>query len=580
MPEAVEETIFRVGELVSWESPSGRNQKIEVKTLKVDIENFNGAKNVHFEYDPSATTLVAGRNYAGKTSTFLALQSLLSGNKTPTKRAIKEAKTLVTYGAEQATATISGDKREVNRTIVWKGEECLVSCNGINLSPYAVGLVRLGELDKKPRADALIELLAANVLEHDLVDAWPDSIGKEVFEAYWKIIKKDGWEKAAKKAQEDGVYNKRRFAEITKRAWSDGMIDKWMPKPEREKYLKLDPKTLNSSVKESVKALENAIRAEAVALYDMDKLREQAAAAEKRKEEADQIAKECSQLKNPRLAIVSYHSAHACPECGVMLRADGQGNLKRESEVSGPQLDPEELNNFYIKEADLKLAYENALKAYEEAMEAGRKIAKAASLPKGLKSQHSSEAAGLALQKAEELRDKRENIALVEELDQAVRDSIAVGKLLAPDGIRQKKLADKIKTLNGVLENIAESIGWPVVRIEPESLEIYYGDRKREEYVISESEIMRTDLMLQIMATWTDGGQFIMFERAEVLDPIGRAELFKFLAKNPDCGAVVFMTAGRPDQVPNLEAKGVGKTYWLEGGTISPITSLEKEAAI
>jgi hypothetical protein len=45
-----------------------------------------------------------------------------------------------------------------------------------------------------------------------------------------------------------------------------------------------------------------------------------------------------------------------------------------------------------------------------------------------------------------------------------------------------------------------------------------------------------------------------------------------------ELAGIVCMTASRREQVPDIERAGVGRSYWLQNGVLSPLTNEQRAA--
>lgn len=148
-----------------------------------------------------------------------------------------------------------------------------------------------------------------------------------------------------------------------------------------------------------------------------------------------------------------------------------------------------------------------------------------------------------------------------------------IAKHLAPDGLPAELLATAIRPFNRLLLDYAQLADWPRVTlnddmaIEAEGLP--YA-------LLSESEQWRCDAVLNLAIAHFSGARFALFDRFDVLDIEGRAQLFNWLSLLANerifDSVLVFGTLkAKPQDEP-----GFLRAYWLEAGQVGKQT---KEAA-
>ena len=147
-------------------------------------------------------------------------------------------------------------------------------------------------------------------------------------------------------------------------------------------------------------------------------------------------------------------------------------------------------------------------------------------------------------------------------------------KILAPDGLRRRKLAGKLDEFNVLLNAISTTAAWPVVRID-EKLDCHYGTRPI--WGASKSGQWRARTVIQIAMAQIDKSVAVILDEADMLDSRGRNGLFKALegasavgdAIAGGLGAIVCMTFSKREQMPDLAKAGLGHSYWIEDGILA-----------
>ena len=145
--------------------------------------------------------------------------------------------------------------------------------------------------------------------------------------------------------------------------------------------------------------------------------------------------------------------------------------------------------------------------------------------------------------------------------------------LLAPTGVRQQKLAEKVGEFNGNLKGLCKLAGWKLVELDAETLTMSYGGYQYR--WLSDGAKYRVRTILQIAMAQMDGSDLFICDGADILDsgpPLngvtrGRPGLFKLLI-GLGLPALVLMTAKGKEEVPDLTKVGVS-SYWIEEGTVN-----------
>ena len=150
-------------------------------------------------------------------------------------------------------------------------------------------------------------------------------------------------------------------------------------------------------------------------------------------------------------------------------------------------------------------------------------------------------------------------------------DLVKNGKLLlvlAPDGLRKRKLADKLEAFNIRLMDLSTVSGWQQVFID-ENLDCNYGSRPL--WAASKSGQWRARAIIQVAMAQMDGSAAVILDEADMLDTQGRNGLFKMLGSS-ELLALVCMTFSSRDKVPNLRLAQLGVSYWIENGVADELT--------
>jgi hypothetical protein len=157
-------------------------------------------------------------------------------------------------------------------------------------------------------------------------------------------------------------------------------------------------------------------------------------------------------------------------------------------------------------------------------------------------------------------RQKRD----ADELQQKIAGNDLVLDILAPEGLRARKLARVIELFNvaqlGRLSLAAG--GWNQVTLDAD-MTLAYGGRPYP--LLSTSEQYRVNLVLQVALAHLDKSAMVVIDAADVLDGTTRSGLFALL-EEAGLPALICLTLTRRDQMPALDELGCGASYWLDSG--------------
>jgi hypothetical protein len=177
-----------------------------------------------------------------------------------------------------------------------------------------------------------------------------------------------------------------------------------------------------------------------------------------------------------------------------------------------------------------------------------------------------------AQQRLTGFRQKRD----ADDLHDKIMTNNAVIDILAPDGLRAKKLGHVIELFNEAqLGPLSLAAGWNQVAVDA-AMTIAYGGRPYA--LLSTSEQYRVRATLQVAMARLDGSAMVVLDAADVLDGPTRSGLFDLLDE-AGLPALVCLTLTRREQVPDLAADGLGISYWLESGVAQPLYEPEEAAA-
>lgn len=147
-------------------------------------------------------------------------------------------------------------------------------------------------------------------------------------------------------------------------------------------------------------------------------------------------------------------------------------------------------------------------------------------------------------------------------------------EVLAPTGLRQKKLVEAIAAFNTLLEGICEGAGFDPVVLHQDLTATYAG---RSYFLSSASQQWRCRVAVQIATAVKEEAPLTIIDGADILDGEAREGFLHALIQiakpvaeaGVDMKFLVAMTLPRQESMPPLGKINKGNSYWMEAGTIA-----------
>ncbi len=542
--------------------------------------------------------LVGGDNAAGKSS-FLQACAAAALSAGIMRGVTKKADThrTVRRQAESRTGAATLEWAEGSRRISWPGPEIETTGNGDLMvfgSPLAIGAARLMDLSTDKRIAALAERLQTEPTEDDIRDwlmkekACTEKRAGEIAKEMAKRVATSGWDAVEKTAKERATKVKGAWEEVAREKWGEVKAASWAP----DGLLKNEPYVLDTEaevlvgLQDKLKTLTSSGAATEAQIADA---RAAASLATVLRQGADTTRSHLANLTATREALRAELDALpkpdggraplACPHCDgalhVTIGADrlpvvtvapdplsGEENGARQAAITEKagainaislQIDQAERK---LKEDDAKVAVaaaaEDRLAKLEQAERIDPKVL--AEAQAAVKTQETKTRAVERLTRANALFTDW----------QSQQPAIAA---LAPDGVRNTVLAQKLEGFNLQLSKLSAAAKWPAVKMLPTG-DAMFGESAYAE--MSESERWRTDLVLMLALAQREGSKLVLVDRVDVLTPDQRPALMVLL-RHVGIPALAAMSARDADSMPKLEKAGFGRCAWMEAGTLRMI---------
>lgn len=555
--------------------------------IEAKVRDFRGIERADIDVAPIA--LVGGRNASGKTSLAQAIACVLTGETLPVAGVTKgSAGVMVRVGRDAAAATVQSESGTAR--VDWPACTRRTEKQPPEASVYAAGLKSVVDRDVD-RVAVLSTYLHSAPTRDDLALELADHprLGTaEVTAAVWDLIQvRGGWDGALAERREKGAELKGRWRQATGQNYGSRIAAAYRSDLDDERR---PTEVLAAEAADARKAYETAVGNSAVSGQNRRRLEDMAAsvdgcatalrqaeenwaAADKALETALDARAECAPATAGGVEV-------PCPHCGALVVVVRRNLVETVLEkATAAVIDEAELTRrrLAIAGADGLVARrrgelgnatrqrgdaEHALKAAQEArttLETAPAVQDSANL----------EGARAALEEAErrlaDVRTKREADAIAAR----IADNDLLLGILAPDGLRARKLTQTLDAFNSTrLAPLTSAAGWGAVTIDP-NLEITY--RGRHYGLLSASEQFRVRVILQIAMAQLDGSAIVIIDGADILDGGGRQELFAMLFE-AGMPAIVTMTLPNRDRLPELAESGHGRSFWLDRGNLAPLT--------
>ena len=563
--------------------------------ISVTVENFRGIAAASVECAPVA--LIAGLNAVGKSSLAQATGAALTGEVLPFEGLTRGgASHLVRAGASVGRTVLAGPDG-VTR-VVWPEARMTSDGKPPGATMIAAGLLSIAELPLRERARVLAELLHADPDRDDLAAALAMAqFDPAAVDPIWQLIEDHGWDTAHLKRRDRGAELKGQWRQVTGATYGSRVGAAWRSDLDAGEAQLSEA---DGAVHRARQEQQNAIAAAAVSADEKRRLEVEAAEldarqgvfgrAEARVGELTRVydAAVAERWKLPTAGAQQQRSM-PCPYCGepIIINQVSLVETRIEKATAPTGGDPgwAKAQREATASADGAVAHAN-----DELMQARAMVTRARSLieqaeqaqqrlaewPRAVETRTDERAAAQRVAQAEQhlalLKQKHD----ADDIHRRIETNERVIELLAPDGLRAKKLARVIEAfVETQLRPLSEAAGWQAVGIDTDT-HITYGGRPYP--LLSSSEQYRVRSTLQLAMASIDGSAMVVLDGADILDAPSRPGLFAMIDKT-QTHALVCMTLPRREMVPDLAQWGMGRSYWLAGGSVELLSSPAGKAA-
>lgn len=550
--------------------------------MQITIENFCGIKSAAFEL--TKQVLIAGDNAAGKSSIAKAVAAALSGSVVPVPGVLKNmAGMLVRSGAAKGSVLIQAAEGEAQ--VEWPRATLKTKGTPPAASVTAVGLESLVAVTPKERAAMLVDLLQAVPTRDDLAAYLkPHGVNDDTIGNLWEVISRNGWDAACNQAKETGARLKGQWEITAGDRYGSKKAEAFTPSEWEPELAGASEDALKAAVTDARDALDGMIAITAVddaeqqrlqALADqVPELQEAVDKADGALAQANAVVSEIRGRLNAMPDPSKPPAVAACPHCGEGVKVVNATTLEKPREFTQQDSD-----QYAAIKAELESATVNAdamraeLLDKQVALRASKQAA--ASLQQstaGNATQQQVDGARNALALAERRLNAFVTKTKADRISGAIQQNLNIVAALDMAGVRQQKLGGCVQAfLSEEVNPLAQVAGWHPVGIDGD-MAITYGERAWS--LLSESEKYRVRVLLQVAIAIRDRSAAVVIDAADILGKAGRNGLIKLLraAKVP---ALVCMTINAVNEVPDLNAAGIGASYWIEESVLGRLDAMK-----
>lgn len=557
--------------------------------MKAEIRDYRRLERADLDLS-LPLTLIGAKNENGKSSLAQALGAGFTGETVPIDDVLKSnAGLLVRSGGKgkgHVKVFTDGGSREVN----WpKAKDAITDGAPPRASLYAVGRRSLMALKQKDRAPVVLDYLKAFPTLQDLEPELKDlGIESERIKKIWDTIQKLSWDNAHATAKDQGAKYKAQWAAVAQDMdWGIKQSASWVPKDWEEDLgnKDLSEHQLTEDVVAAKQIHEAAVAEKTLSEHERQELEKQV----KELDEHLAVIQELQQLEKTREAewkaekeklekmpkLTAVQVTEPCPhaECKRPIVVTSNGKL----ELPDPKKPSKEKLKKNQEEIDAQAKIVNdKFRIYESTFGESRmtsmKIADCRRAKKKLE-----ETSG-AVSDESVIAEARNQVARAEarlqawkrkreadQIHQNIVQNLALVELLAPTGLRQRKLAKALQEFNAKLQALSDAGNWGDIKV---THDLDVESNGWQFALCSASKQFRITTLLQLAMAQLDGSEIVIIDAAEIFDKERRTGLLSVL-KASGLKCVVLYTANERAEMPDLSKKGRGLSYWIEDGVAS-----------
>ena len=420
-------------------------------------------------------------------------------------------------------------------------------------------------------------------IKESIVQLYNDTYLKKTnfFNSLWDNLHLQGWDNTHKQAKEKGAKFKGQWELITGANYGIRIAEQWRPEAYVLDLEQSNEGDLITEINKAKEAYENALKETAITdneINELNKKKNQNSIIKQAFNIIEKAFDTCEKMRRDKIqeradldANLNIGQIMSCPGCKLQLVVK-DGNLihipgdhekfKSDLKKQIKKLD-EDIKSLKVQADDNLRQFSDKkaeLKASDEAIKQLNKVGK---LDKG-KEQGSIEEMKNSLEHAENRLDAFNTFKKAHGIADNIKLNKKLQDILAPAGLRNKKLKSSIDKINKSMDRLTDYVGWKKTELN-DSCDILcngvpYGR------LIAKSERYRVDILLQLMVAMAEKSPFVIIDNADELVKTTRSELMKVILK-AGIQCIIACAIDEKEPLPPLEKVG-GLCYKIFDGEV------------
>jgi hypothetical protein len=537
-----------------------------MKFTKIDVSNVLAISRADIEIE-TPILMVTGGNEAGKSSLADAISMAMLGVPSRVKHK-KDLGQLLHDDSKKGRVTLIDGEEILGQYLLPKGEHTAAEIRGLEFLPYLLRPRSFADLDLKERRAFLFKLTKQkNSIEKTAEMMLERGCRPDLVEEI-KPMLRSGFPEASKSAAENATAAKQQFKGLTGDNWGSQQSEGWeVHIPEAPEMPDVSKEAVDAEVTEFTKVnrwIETGIAHVAKLKADIELAKTFGARKAELETAAGLLGRAQNKLQADRDTLEELENAFKvtqsqlseaqagsvpvkCPCCEAELTIKGQTLEKFAGIKANTKVNSDlalSLTNARSAIDMMKRTIENDIAAVTTATNAGNDLDAHIKAGTPIVKDGAIESAEEKLVeyrewcakqriKVEAMKQRQELLATAEETNKKaaqhhrdVLDWLKVSEALAPNGIPGEILAAAIKPVNDSLAILSRLAGWKKVVI-GEDMEMTAAGRVYG--LMSESAQWRIDTLIACAFAQISGLKFVLVDRWDVLDVVGRGQCVALL---------------------------------------------------
>lgn len=579
-----------------------------MEPIKVELSNWGPIQKAALTI--SGVTCVMGDNEMGKSTLLNAIGRCASVNE----------KTKITTGDKNDLVMRESKGKTFVKLVRGESSRCIYLPSGKieqdswpeEMSIFAVGIEDATALKPAELNKVMLSYLDTRPTAKELADALdPYGYSKAEVDQILQHIEEhgdNGWDSAWESYKSSGTKKKGQWEEVTGASFQPAKGAEWEPPNFESDLVTTSELTLTTNLADAESELERLFKDQAVDDSNYAGLQEKwlghdrcksnlATATEQREK-----SKECKKVVEvaldkarqafreiPTMTAGTKPETITCHKCGTeCLKEDGgkpasykgpsKEDLKKNQDLRA------EANRVVDKaKADFDLAENNVMKHSLSVNNCEKEIAACVVAHEELMAAQAIEKGTVTTEQVEAQRNIKQHCVTrleayrkwsrAQALFKAFEKNQYLINVLAPDGLRQKKLASAVKEFSEeYLAKTCDLAGWDTLELHPD-MTFTFGEFLLKNR--STAARFKARVTMQFALACLKRQPFVLIDAADVLGAKGRRQLFSLLKEMAGImPSVVTMTKSETAECPDLLKMGFGVSYWIQDRQLKELSAV------